>query len=94
MAKKSPSRFRCRTVILENGAQVAVDSYKKSLNRFADSFDALEWLLARSPKNGEVLGGGYYLYVQGADEIAETSEIWVLYKFNIDEVTIYQVYSE
>ncbi len=81
-----------RTVILEHGIQEKIDECCKKFERFEQAFDALQWLLARSPDRGKhrtINGARWAVYVQGVDRLAKTPEIWVLYQYDDDQVTIF-----
>ncbi len=83
-----------RTIICNDSTNDCIDKFEKSLHRFADAFNALQWLLCRNPDIGHHLYDGWYLYVQAPDLLAGTPEIWVLYKFNEDEVSISALHAE
>jgi hypothetical protein len=70
----------------------AADAARTLYTRFDDAWDGLFWLLARRP---EALGvtpltgqSSPRLYVQEGDIAAGAPEIWIVFKFNNDEVEI------
>jgi len=78
-------------VVLEHDVASSVDDASKEYNRFNEAFDALQWLLARTPKIGvskKVDDVEWRLYAQSGDPLAGTPSIWVLYKCNKTQVTI------
>jgi hypothetical protein len=84
-----------RTVIEETAVSKAGDAFSQVFPRFDDAWDALKWLLAREPaqKNAarHVANGGtaaVMVYVQAADPLAKTPEIWVVYTYTSDSITI------
>jgi hypothetical protein len=84
-----------RTVIEERVVSDAADRFTVTFSRFDEAWDALRWLLARDPaqKNaaryvGAGVAHGVMVYVQAGDPIARTPDIWVVYTYNDDTVTI------
>lgn len=80
-----------RTVVLEKKAQEQHDYFEENLSGFDSAYLALEWLLSRDPYRGrhrDVNGIIYNFYIQGSDPIAQTPEIWVLFKYTDNEVFI------
>jgi hypothetical protein len=86
---------RLRTIVLEPAAQEAADSFCEEFPRFEEAWDALQWLLARHPRQvgsrKAVNGREYWACVRAPDEIAGTPQIAVVYSFDNDEVVIYDV---
>jgi hypothetical protein len=85
---------RLRTIIEELEAQHAAEVYSGDFPRFDEAWEALKWLLCRTPGLGfskEEDGVEFYLYASAADELASTPVIWVVYSFTDHEVTIYDL---
>jgi len=85
-----------RTVILEDVAEEALDILCQKFEKFDVAYEALEWLLSRNPRLGkkkEIDEERWFLYVQGADILANTPEIWVIYQYDDNEVTIYNLHA-
>lgn len=80
-----------RTVVLETAAQEFVDEQSKDLPRFEQRWMAVEWLLARNPESGTqrvVADPEVCVYVFPEIELAGMRELWVLYSFDYNEVTV------
>lgn len=83
-----------RTVVEDHAAQLSVDQYATEFTRFNEAWNALKWFLARS---GDKIGAAaepakpYRLYVQAADPLAKTPEIWVVYSVTPNEIIIHDV---
>lgn len=85
---------RLKTVVLETAAQEAADLYREQFKRFEESFDALQWLLARKDGLGvkQTRGGKvFWLYSQAGDDLASAPEIWVVYESTEIEVIVHGV---
>lgn len=85
------SWFQFRTIVLQPSASKACDSFNKEFDRFEEAFDGLQWLLTRNPDKGRRRSTGdiqWHVYVQAPDILAKTPEIWVLYRYDEDEVVI------
>lgn len=83
-----------RSVIQNNDVSRQVDQNADAFNRFNEAWQALEWLLARTPDIGiqnTEHEGKYWLYVQAGDSLAGTPEISVVYSFTSSEVTLYSI---
>lgn len=89
---------RLRTIVEETAASQAADSFSDKFTRFDEAWEGLKWLLSRNPeigyrqttsKNGH--STGFRLHIQASDEFAKTPEIWVVYTFDDNEVTIYEI---
>ena len=86
-----------RTVVLNDGIDDEIDQLKDTIERFDDTYRALEWILARNPEIGQhrvVDGSRWYVHVQASDRLAHSPEIWVLYQFDDNEVTIFGLRAE
>lgn len=85
---------RLRTVILDHPAQQTVDKLAGEYHRFAEAWEAFEWLIARDPNKGvrkQVGTRAYRLYVQASDPLAGTPEIWIVYSHDDDQVVVHGV---
>jgi hypothetical protein len=78
-----------RTVIEDPAAQEAADAFHASENRIGEAWEALKWLICRTPEIGLSNSEGHYLYIQDGDELAGTPIIAVVYTFTTDEVIIH-----
>ena len=82
-----------RTIILEKGAEQSIDA-ALNVERFDDTYRALEWLLARNPAVGRRLSAtnpGFHVYRMDSIHWAGTPTIDVVYTYNEDQVTIYGI---
>lgn len=85
--------FTARTVVQEPSVSAAVDRATAKYPRFEEAYQALEWLLAR---RCEKLPAGmrtekgvvYHLYRQGADALAGTPAIIIVYTYDHNEVVL------
>jgi len=83
-----------RTIVLSDHAARQVDQATNDFDRFADAWFGLEWLLARTPDIGSeasIEGVAWWVYVEPTDPLAETPEIWILYKIEKNEVFIEEI---
>ena len=82
-----------RTVVLDRRAQEFVDLESSRTPRFDDQWRGVEWRLARRPDTGiprlAMNQTDFLVYVFPANEFATTRELWVLYSYNQDRVTIH-----
>ena len=86
------ARSLFRTVVLDRAVQAFVDKQCKDLQRFEERWMAVEWLLDRSPESGTpriVDNPDIWVYVFCEIEMAGIDELWVLYSFDYNEVTIH-----
>jgi len=81
-----------RTVVHELDVSALVDNLKELYPRFEEVWDGIEWILARTPDlKGSARREGLdniRTYVFAGDELAATPDVWVVYKFDDNEVTI------
>lgn len=80
-----------RTVVEDAAAGEAADSFSDIHPRLPEAWEALKWLLCRTPEIGFSNGEGEYLYIQAGDELAGTPVIAAVYSFTVDEVIIHDV---
>ena len=84
-----------RDVALEPQAQTFVDGAVSDGARFEDQWRGVEWLLARTPEKGTPRyphePTKFLIYVFPANQWAKTRELWVLYSYDDDRVTIHLV---
>jgi hypothetical protein len=80
-----------RTVVEDAAAQEAADSFAATVHRFDEAYDALKWLLCRTPEIGISNDEGQHLFIQAGDELALTPIIAAVYTFTADEVIIHGV---
>ena len=85
-----------RTVRLEGAASDFIDSCVSANPRFEDHWQGLEWILARTPdKPGLARVASdpmrYRLLVSKGISQIGLRDIFVLYSFNEDEVTVHDV---
>ncbi|MFN3521005.1 MAG: hypothetical protein ACK4YQ_02060 [Phenylobacterium sp.] len=81
-----------RTVIHELDVSVLVDALTERHPRFAEVWEGIEWLLARTPdlKGSARREGAENIRIHpfAGDELAGTPDVWVVYKFDDNEVVI------
>ena len=91
MAERTWATYR--TVVLDPRAEKFVAELGPNGNRFTEQWDGIEWLLARTPEIGvsrhSDQPSSFLLLAVGANEIAKTKDIWVLYSYSDGEVTIH-----
>lgn len=82
-----------RTVVLEQRAQIFIDSHSKPDSRFEEQWEGVEWLLSRKPDCGlprhAQEPNKYLLLVIAASALATTAELWVLYSYDDNNVTVH-----
>ena len=83
-----------RTIFLEPPARKFVEEVKDA-QRFDEQWRGVDWILARKPESGLPRylkePTKYLIYVFPANELARTKELWVLYSYDEDAVTIHAV---
>lgn len=80
---------RMRSVVHSHAVTEWMDSHPSNEHRVDEAVEGLEWVLARNPWIGKKLvAGENRVYVQAADPYAGTPEIWVVYSFDDNEVTL------
>ena len=81
-----------RTVVHELDVSALVDVLTERHDRFVEVWQGIEWILARTPDlKGSARREGVEnvrIYVFAGDELAGTPDVWVVYKFDDNEVII------
>lgn len=78
-----------RTVILDPGAQAALDAAIKAHPELEAVYEGLEWRVCRSPKTGyPVKGSTPPAYLIRSKEWLAPVSLVLLYSFTDDEVTV------
>lgn len=80
-----------RTVVEDSAASEAADSFSAEFPRFSEAYEAMKWLLCRTPEIGISNGEGQHLFIQAADRLAGTPVIAAVYSFTADEVVIHEI---
>lgn len=85
-----------RAIVEELDVAEYVDMFSEKFPRFSEAWEGLKWVLARTPAlqgtaRTVVNGREYRAYVLAGDLLANTPEIWVVFTFNDDSVTIVAV---
>ncbi len=90
-----PWGLTLRTVVLD---EKALEFHEQAMDRncrFDDQWAAVEWLLSKAPENGQFRDEDYphrnLIYVVPADELAGTKELWVLYSYDSQQVTVHAI---
>jgi hypothetical protein len=87
-----PLWIRARTIIEENNVSTDIQIFRQQFPRFDDAYAALQWQLSRKADtlglHSHYNGKDYRLYRQGADPVARTPSLVVVYWYTSDEVTI------
>lgn len=82
-----------RTVVLDFEAQAFTDANTQVTARFDEQWDGIIWLLSRTPDIGLPRNrqepNKDVLYVVAGNDAAGTKEVWLLYSYTEDEVTIH-----
>ena len=82
-----------RTISYEPAAQVVLDSFSNPHDRFQDQLMGLEWLLSRTPQVGVPATSDekerFLLLVSKGDEAAGLGDIWILYSYDENVVTVH-----
>lgn len=82
---------RLRTVVLEKAAERAHDDAVAKYPKFETAYEALEWLIARTPERGHRFAANdneIFIYAQGPDPIRHTPVICVLFTYSDSSVHI------
>lgn len=84
---------RFRTVVYDGIAQTTLDRQIALGDRTNEQMDGLEWLLSRTPEIGtprqrEKLNE-HLLFVSRGDTVARTHDVWLLYSYDDQQVTIH-----
>jgi hypothetical protein len=90
-----PSWPTYRTVVYDERAQGFIDANTVPGERFEDQWRGAEWLICRAPEKGlprdkQVPTKFVVLVIAGSAE-AGTKELWLLYSFEDNEVTVHAV---
>ncbi|KAA3448861.1 hypothetical protein C7I87_19515 [Mesorhizobium sp. SARCC-RB16n] len=84
-----------RTVVLDQRAQVFVDAHAVANGRFDEQWQGIEWLICRMPEKGLPRHAHeptkFLLFVVAGNDLAETKEVWVLYSYDDNDVTVHAV---
>ena len=84
-----------RTVIEEPSASASIDRLSKAHERFADQWEGFKWLVAREPESVSMhkrVGNTVFrLAHRAGDKSCGLVEIAVVYTYDDDTVTIYDV---
>lgn len=85
--------LNARDVALDSKAEEFVDQMEAKNPRFEDHWRGAEWLLARSPEIGlprdQHEPMKYLVHVIPGNPLAKTLELWILYSYNVDKVTVH-----
>lgn len=86
--------LNARTVVLDPEAEKFVVRAEAAHPRFEAQWRGVEWLLARSPEIGRPRDPHepmkYLVHVVPENSLATTHELWILYSYDIDEVTVHR----
>lgn len=81
-----------REVVYEPAARKILDQFTDPHDRFHDQLMGIEWLLARTPWIGVPATkedrSKNVLYVCQGDDLAGTSDVWLLYSYDDERVTV------
>lgn len=85
---------RRRTVIVDPSAQNTIDEFTQTSSLFEAMYEGIEWVLAHNPSVGEAVEFFPDWWHMAAPEwpsglVAGLPVVWVLYKFDDNEVVIY-----
>ena len=82
-----------RTITYDKAAQLVLDQFKDPHDRFHDQLMGIEWLLARTPNIGVSAQKDeptrHVLYVSKGDDLAKTKDVWLLYSYDEEAVTVH-----
>lgn len=86
--------FNARTVVLDPEAEDFVRGAEAAHPRFEAQWRGADWLLARSPEIGVPRDSRepmkYLVHVVPENSLATTHELWILYSYDADEVTVHR----
>lgn len=84
-----------RTVVRDGPAEAFLRQNAVPGERFDDQWRGIEWLICRTPEIGlprdKEQAGKFNLLVFAASDVAKTREVWVLYSYEDDEVTVHAI---
>jgi hypothetical protein len=80
-----------RTWILDEHAQKAIDEAIAEHARIEEEILGVEWVLVRSPEEGDQVGPDVYLYINTRRR-PNASLVTVLYTYNENEVNVLRVW--
>ena len=82
-----------RTIVYDDAAQSEIERFTDPHDRFHDQLMAIDWLLCRTPHIGRPRykedSNNFLVYVVKKDTLANTSEVWILYSYDDNTVTIH-----
>jgi hypothetical protein len=82
-----------RTITYDPLAQAVLDKFTDPHDRFHDQLMGIEWLLARTPNVGvsaqKDKPNENVLFVSKGDELANTKDVWILYSYDLESVTVH-----
>jgi hypothetical protein len=86
-----------RTIVFEHPAEAEIGRFADPDHRFHEQLRALEWLLCRTPEVGlprqKSEPEAFLVHVVKGDDLAKTSDLWILYSYDADEVTVHAMRS-
>jgi len=88
------AEWGAKTIVLEKVVSEKADLASKNHHRFDETFNALQWLLARNQSLGLTKTENsieWHVYVMEGDPMAGTPSIWVLYTTSPNEVNIFDI---
>lgn len=84
-----------RTIVLDERARQFIDHHAFPGARFAEHWEGLTWLLCRTPEIGRPRNRHdptrFVIHVSAGSNLADTREVWVLYSYTDEEITIHGV---
>ena len=82
-----------RTIAYEARAEAELARFTDPHDRFHDQVMGWEWLLARTPTVGKPAQkdeiNKFVLLALRGDEMASTHEVWILYSYDAESVTVH-----
>lgn len=84
-----------RQIAYDAPAQAELDKYTNPRDRLHDQLMGIEWLLCRTPQIGLARSKEqptkFVLYVAKGDDLAKTSDVWLLYSYDDQAVEVHGV---
>ena len=82
-----------RTIRYDASAEKSTENHEKKGRRQQDQVHGIEWRLARRPEDGDAIGGiGHHLLVVPGQALSETGDVWIVYSFDDEYVTIHAIH--